>query len=83
MVKIHTLVPLTHPTTGEQFGAGTEVDVADEVAADWKADGKIAYSADEEAAAKTASEGNYSARTSREDVTGTAEETPAPKAKKS
>ncbi len=79
MVKIHTLVPLTHPTTGEQFGAGTEVDVADEVAADWKADGKIAYSADVDAAAKAANEGNYGARTSREDVTGKEDAEPAPK----
>jgi hypothetical protein len=77
MVKIHTLVPLSHPTTGEQFAAGTEVDVADDVAADWKADGKIAYSDDVDAAAKAANEGNYSARTGREDVTGKDE--PAPK----
>lgn len=81
MVKIRTLVPLTHPTTGEQFAAGTEVDVAGEVAADWKADGKISLIADEEAAAKQASEGNFNARTSRAATTGTTEETP-PKAKK-
>lgn len=81
MVKIRTLVPLIHPTTGEQFGAGTEVDVADEVAADWKADGKISLINDEKAAAKQASEGNFSARTSRADA-GSTEETPPPKAKK-
>lgn len=81
MVKIRTLVPLTHPTTGEQFGAGTEVDVAEEVAADWKADGKISLIADEESATKQASEGNYGARTSRADAGGTTEETP-PKEKK-
>ncbi len=76
MVKIRTLVPLTHPATGEQFGAGTEVDVADEVANDWKADGKISLVADEEAAAKQAAEGNFGARTSREDTASTKSETP-------
>lgn len=69
MVKIRTLVPLTHPTTGEQFGAGTEVDVADEVAADWRADGKVSLIADEEAAAERANEGVYGARTGRDDST--------------
>ena len=68
MVKVQTLVPLSHPTTGEQFAAGVEVDVADDVAADWKADGKIAYTADVDAAAKQANAGNYSARTAREDT---------------
>jgi hypothetical protein len=80
MVKIRTLVPLTHPTTGEQFGTNTEVDVAEDVAADWKADGKISLIADEETAAKQATEGNFSARTSRAD-SGRPDE-PAPKAKK-
>jgi hypothetical protein len=79
MVKVHTLVPLTHPTTGEQFAAGAEVDVADDVAADWKADGKIAFSADEEASAKAAAEGNYSARTGRDDTASTESEEAAPK----
>jgi hypothetical protein len=74
MVKIHTLVPLSHPTTGEQFAAGAEVDVAEEVARDWKADGKIAYSADEEASAKQAAQGNYGARTGREEVASTKSE---------
>jgi len=81
MVKIHTLVPLTHPTTGEQFAAGTEVDVAQEVAADWKADGKIAYAADVDAAVKAASEGNFSARTGREEIASTKSDEPAPKRK--
>ena len=71
MVKVRTLVPLAHPTTGEQFAAGTEVDVADEVAADWRADGKVSLLADEEKQAQQASEGVYDARTSREDTTST------------
>lgn len=83
MVKVRTLVPLTHPESGEQVAAGAEVDVSDEVAKDWKADGKIAMVADEEAAAKTATEGNYTARTGREEAGGKdAEDEPPPKAKK-
>lgn len=83
MVKIRALVPLTHPTTGEQFAAGAEVDVADEVANDWKADGKISLVGDEETATKQATEGNYSARTGREEAGGkdADDEPPAPKAK--
>lgn len=73
MVKIRTLVPLTHPTTGENFAVGTEVDVADEVAADWRADGKVSMLADEQ---KPESPGVYDARTTRADE-------PAPKKGKS
>lgn len=83
MVKVRTLAPLTHPTTGEQLAAGAEVDVADEVASDWKADGKIAFVADEQAAAKQAAEGNYTARTGRDEAGGKdADEPPPPRAKK-
>ena len=84
MPKVRTLVPLTHPTTGEQFAAGVEVDVAEEVYRDWRADGKVLSVDDEKAQAKAQAEGgNYTARTSRPD-TGQAEpppeESPAPKA---
>lgn len=92
-MKVRTLVPLTHPETGEQLAAGAEVDVSDEVAKDWKADGKISVIADEEAAAKTANEGVYDARTGREEAGGkiaddgaktpAPEDEPPPKAKKS
>lgn len=68
MVKIRALVPLQHPKTQELFAAGAEVDVADDVAADWKADGKIAFIDDEKKAEETAKEGNYSARTTRSDA---------------
>lgn len=71
MVKIRTLVPLTHPKTAEVFAAGAEVDVADDVAADWKADGKISLIEDEKKAEEAANEGNYNARTSRSDVADT------------
>ena len=71
MVKVRTLVPLTHPTTGEQFAVGTEVDVADEVAADWRADGKVSDVAAEQEQAKHAGEGVYDARTGREETTST------------
>jgi hypothetical protein len=77
MVKIRTLVPLTHPKTDELFAAGTEVDVADDVAADWKADGKISLIDDEKAAEKAAQEGNYTARTTRPDAPK--DEEPPPK----
>lgn len=73
MVKIRTLVPLTHPSTGENFAAGTEVDVADEVAADWRADGKVSMLADEQ---KAEQPGVYDARMTRDDA-------PAPKKGKS
>lgn len=68
MVKIRTLVPVSHPTTDEQFGAGAEVDVADDVAAAWRAAGKASYIADEEASAKAAQTGHYSDVTGRDDV---------------
>ena len=69
MPKVRTLVPLTHPKTGENFAAGTEVDVDDEVFADWRADGKAADVAAEQAQAEQP--GVYSARTAREDTTST------------
>jgi hypothetical protein len=80
MVKIRTLAPLTHPKTQEQFAAGVEVDVADDIAADWRADGKVSLIADEQAAEKAASEGNYSARMTRPDAPSDAEP-PAKKGK--
>jgi len=69
MPKVRTLVPLTHPKTGENFAAGTEVDVDDDVFKDWRADGKVADVAAEQAQA--AQPGNYSERTAREDTTST------------
>jgi hypothetical protein len=68
MVKIRTLVPLTNPKTGDQLAVGDEVDVDVETAADWRADGKVSYVSDEQAAAKAAETGSYSARTTREDA---------------
>jgi hypothetical protein len=81
MVKVRTLAPLTHPESGEQLAAGAEVDVSDEVARDWKADGKVAMIADEQVAAKTASEGNYSARVGREEAGGKNADEDTPKKK--
>jgi len=69
MPKVRTLVPLTHPKTGENFAVGTEVDVDEEVFRDWRADGKVADVAAEEAQA--AQPGNYSARVVREDTVQT------------
>ena len=81
MPKVRTLVTLSHPTTGETFAPDTEVDVADDVAAAWRADGKVSLIADEQAAEQAASEGSYSARTGREETTSTKAED-QPKAKK-
>jgi hypothetical protein len=82
MVKIRALVPLQHPKTAELFAAGTEVDVADDVAADWKADGKISYLDDEKKAEEAAKEGNYSARTTRSDAgEAQVEDRPRPRSK--
>lgn len=72
MPKVRTLVTLSHPTTGETFAPDTEVDVADDVAAAWRADGKVSLIADEAAAAEAAESGVYDAVTGREDA-------PAPK----
>lgn len=69
MPKIRTLVPLTHPKTGEAFAAGVELDVDEEVFRDWRADGKVADVAAEEAQAREP--GVYDARTGREDTTST------------
>jgi len=69
MPKIRTLVPLVHPKTGENFGVGTEVDVDDELFREWRADGKVADVEAEQAQAKQ--EGNYTARTGRDDTTST------------
>jgi hypothetical protein len=66
VVKIHTLVPLTHPTTDEEFPADTEVDVADDVAAAWSAAGKISLVDVEEANMQRA--GHYTDITGRDDV---------------
>ena len=66
MPKIRTLVPLVHPKTGENFAAGTEVDVDEEVFRDWRADGKVADLAQEEANAKQPQ--HFGDRTGREDT---------------
>ena len=69
MPKVRTLVPVTHPKTGEVFAAGVEVDVDDEVFRDWRADGKVSDVAAEEE--QTKQQGVYNARTGREDTTST------------
>jgi len=72
MPKIRTLVPVTHPKTGENFAVGAEVDVDDEVFAAWRADGKVSSIDEEQAQAKAAAEGgHYAERTAREDTTST------------
>ncbi|HYW87198.1 MAG TPA: hypothetical protein VFB50_05485 [Chloroflexota bacterium] len=68
MPKVRTLVPLTHPKTGENFAAGTEVDVDDEVFAAWRADGKVSDLAAEQAEPEPT---HYAERTAREDTVQT------------
>jgi len=60
---------------GKPNAAGAEVDVSDELAADLRANGAASLIEDEKAAEQTAAEGNYTARTGRE-------EAPKPKEKK-
>jgi len=69
MPKIRALVPLTHPKTGENFAVGTEVDVADEIFREWRADGKVADVGAEQAQA--AQEGHYTERVARENTVST------------
>lgn len=66
MPKVRTLAPLTHPTTGEQFGQDTVVDVADDVAAEWRAAGKVSLISDEERNEKAAT--HFSDVVGREEV---------------
>ena len=82
MPKIRTLVPLTHPKTGEQFAAGVEVDVADEVYAEWRADGKVTASEKDQKAGQleASPEGVYNARTTRADAGQPEEESSRAKA---
>lgn len=66
MVKIRALAPLSHPTTGEQFAPDAVVDVADDVAREWRAAGKVALIEDEERNAAAAT--HYGDVVGREDV---------------
>lgn len=66
------LVPFTHPDSQQPVAAGQEVTLGDEDYANFRADGKVAASEQEQKEHATPeAEGNYSARTSREDTTGT------------
>lgn len=80
MPKVRTLVPLMHPTTDEEFPLDTVVDVADDVAAAWKAAGKVSLIADEERNAQAAT--HYSDVVGREHVgqTPVTEPLPGPQA---
>jgi hypothetical protein len=69
MPKVRLLVQLADPLVeGNMFAQGEVVDVSEEQAAEWKADGKVSVIADEAAAAKAADAGHYSDRTGREDT---------------
>lgn len=77
-----TLVALSYPGTGDPVAAGAEIDLTDEDYAALRADGKVAASAQEQAANQQTAgpEGVYNARTTREEAPTPAET--ATKAKK-
>lgn len=80
MPKVRLLVPV-----GDD-AAGAVIDVDDETFAHLRADGKASAIEDEEAAAEAAKEGNFNARTGREDTPSGKgqgdEDAPPPKGKK-
>ena len=84
MAQVRLLVPWTDDD-GKQHSPGDVVNVDDVTYEQLRADGKASSTAEEDAQAKQAKEGNYQARTGREDVASTktekAEE-PKPEAKK-
>lgn len=66
------IVPFTHPDSGKAVAAGEEVTLGDEDYASMRADGKVTASDKEQAEHATPeAEGNYGARTGREDTTST------------
>lgn len=70
MPKVRALVPLTDEEGS--IGVGEVVDVSEEQAKEWRADGKVSLVADEEAAAEAAKSGHYSDLTGRTDAPGPA-----------
>lgn len=72
------IVPFTHPDSGKPVAAGEEVTLGNEDYAAMRADGKVTASeAEQKEHATPEAEGNYSARTGREDAAST---TPSTKA---
>jgi len=81
MAQVRLLVPWTDDK-GKNHAADEVVNVDDETFAQLRADGKASATAEEDAAAKRATEGNYEARTSRADAGQPEEEAPKEPKKK-
>jgi len=85
MPKTRAIVAATNPKTGEPLAAGAEVDLDDESYALLRAQGAVEASEQEQQEHATPeAQGNYSARTGRENVGETPKPAPreAPKEKK-
>lgn len=77
------IVPFTHPDSGQPVAAGQEVTLGDDDYASMRADGKVTASTEEQKAHATPeAEGNYGARTGREDTTSTKPSSQSSKDKK-
>lgn len=71
MPKTKTIVPITHPSTGEAVAAGADITLSDEEYAALRAAGSVEASpAEVKKNATPEATGNYSERTGREDVGG-------------
>lgn len=83
MPKVRMIAPGADKD-GNPLAVGAVVDVDDDTAAAFKADGKASLVSDEEAAEQRATEGVYDAKTSREPIKAPEPEPPppAPKDKK-
>lgn len=78
MPKARVIVPINNPKTGEPIAAGAEVDLDDEAYQLLRQQGAVEASAEDQKASQTPEgQGNYGARTGREEAGGT----DAPKAK--
>jgi hypothetical protein len=75
MPEVRLLVPYTDKD-GNHYAADEIVEFDKDTVATLRADGKASLIEDEEKAEKAAKEGNFSARTSRENVAGTKAEEP-------
>jgi len=69
MPKVRALAPLTDPD-GNPIALEEVVDVDDEIAALWRAAGKVSLLEDEERNAKAAETGNYTSVTGRDETAG-------------
>lgn len=82
MPKARAIVATTNPKTGEPIAAGAEVDLDEEAYNTLRSQGAVEASAEEQKAGQTPeAQGNYGAKTGREEAGGTTEPPPEPKKK--